>query len=92
MPDFVDFIGYSASVLSTIAFLPQAWYVIKTKDVKSISLATYSIFVASVVFWFIYGCFLQDMPIVLSNVVCIVLGSIILTYKLKDSRNIKNNK
>ncbi|MFT4143839.1 MAG: SemiSWEET transporter [Mobilitalea sp.] len=78
------FIGYTASVLSTIAFLPQAVYVIRSHDTKSISLLTYIIFVLSVVFWFVYGIILRDIPIIASNLVCIVLGSIILGYKIWD--------
>lgn len=77
-------IGYAASILSTIAFLPQAVYVIRTRDTQSISTATYTIFVLSVMFWFIYGILIHDMPIVLSNLVCIILGSIILIYKILD--------
>lgn len=81
----MELMGYGASILSTIAFLPQAIYVIKTKDTQSISLATYSIFVLSVVLWFFYGIFLNDLPIILSNLVCIVLGGIILGYKIKGT-------
>ena len=79
-----NFIGYAASILSTVAFLPQALYVIRTRDTQSISLLTYLIFVLSVVFWFLYGIILRDVPILASNLVCIVLGSIILFYKIFD--------
>lgn len=75
-------IGYGASVLSTIAFLPQAVYVIRTKDTASISLATYAIFVTSVILWFLYGMMLKDIPIIFSNMICILLGGIILLYKI----------
>lgn len=77
-------VGYAASVLSTIAFLPQAVYVIRTRDTQSISLATYFIFVLSVIFWFICGIALHDIPIVASNLICIILGGIILAYKVID--------
>lgn len=76
-------IGYAASILGTVAFLPQAIYVIRSKDTKSISLSTYVVFVCSVVLWFVYGILLRDIPIFSSNLVCIVLGSIILAYKLQ---------
>ncbi len=77
-------IGYTASVLSTIAFIPQAFYVMRTKDTQSISLPTYTIFVLSVIFWFIYGILIHDVPIVASNIICIVMGGIILWYKVKQ--------
>jgi len=77
----IEIIGYTASFLSTIAFLPQAIYVIRTKDTKSISLSSYTIFVLSVIFWLVYGIILRDIPIMLANAVCTILGGIILTYK-----------
>lgn len=86
---FEMIIGYSASILSTIAFLPQAIYVIRTRDTQSISLLTYSIFVLSVIFWFIYGIMLEDLPILLSNLVCIISGGVILYYKCYE-RKYKN--
>lgn len=82
MSNMVNIIGYSASILSTIAFLPQAYKVVRTKEVEGISLLTYTIFVASVILWFVYGVFINDIPIIASNIVCIVLGSVILWYKL----------
>lgn len=81
---FYHIIGYGASILSTIAFLPQAIYVIRTRDTNSISLATYAIFVTSVLLWFIYGILLKDVPIIFSNIICVFLGGIILTYKVMD--------
>ncbi len=89
MDFWFNFIGYTASVLSTIAFIPQAFYVVKTKDTRSISLPTYTIFVLSVIFWFVYGIMLRDMPIIASNVICIVMGMIILWYKAKDTLALK---
>lgn len=88
----VSVIGYTASVLSTIAFIPQALYVVKTKDTQSISLPTYTIFVLSVIFWFLYGIALNDIPIVASNIVCIIMGGIILWYKVKETLYTAKNK
>ncbi len=76
--------GYAASVLSTVAFLPQAVYVVRSRDTQSISLLTYAIFVLSVVLWFCYGLALHNIPIVWSNAVCIVFGGVILGHKLRD--------
>jgi len=77
-------VGYAASVLSTFSFIPQALYVVRTKDTQSISLPTYTLFVLSVVLWFIYGIFLRDIPIMASNIVSVVMGGIILWYKIKE--------
>lgn len=80
-------VGYLASLLSTIAFVPQAYLVVKTKNTKSISLHTYVVFVLSVAGWLTYGILLRDIPIIIANGVCLTMGSIILTYKLIDVWN-----
>lgn len=79
-------VGYLSSILSTIAFVPQAYLVVKTKNTQSISLHTYAVFVLSVAGWLTYGILLRDLPIIIANTVCLTMGSIILTYKLLDLR------
>lgn len=80
----IKFFGLAATITSTIAFLPQAIYVIRTKDTKSLSLAMYVIFVSSVVCWLMYGLLIKDAPIVVANIVCFAASSIILVYKIID--------
>ncbi|MFV0344480.1 MAG: SemiSWEET transporter [Anaerocolumna sp.] len=91
MEYFTVFIGLIATVTSTIAFLPQALYVIRTKDTKSLSLSMYIIFVTSVIAWEIYGLLLKDLPIIIANIVCIIASTIILYYKVMEVLNKKEN-
>ena len=81
--DWVKIVGYLAAAASTIAFLPQAFHTIKTKDTKGISLGMYLVFTFGVVMWLLYGIFLKDIPIIAANTITLVLTAIILVYKLK---------
>ena len=47
----IDFFGYSAALLTTIAFIPQAYKVIKTKDTKSLSLTMFLILTFGFLLW-----------------------------------------
>lgn len=80
----ISFTGIVATVTSTIAFLPQAIYVIRTRDTKSLSLSMYIVFVISVLSWEIYGILIKNLPIVIANIVCLIASSIILVYKLME--------
>ena len=81
--DWVKIVGYLAAAATTIAFLPQAFHTIKTKDTKGISLGMYLVFTFCVVMWLLYGIFLKDVPIIAANTITLVLTAIILVYKLK---------
>ncbi len=79
----MEWAGYLAAVMTTLAFVPQAAKTIRTKDTRSISLGMYVVFTIGIGFWLIYGIALDSMPMILSNIVTFVLSATILTMKLK---------
>lgn len=86
---FITYFGYIAAFCTTVAFIPQAIKVIKTKDTTSISLGMYVLFTIGVFFWLSYGLMKNDIPIIAANVVTLFFASIILTYKLKETLLLK---
>jgi MtN3 and saliva related transmembrane protein len=87
-----DFIGSLAATLTTVAFLPQAIYTFRTKDVSGISLGMYSTFTLGVTMWLLYGVLLEAWPIVIANSITTVLACAILYMKVKYRTNGKNHK
>ena len=84
MLDFiVKYIGFFAAFCTTIAFLPQAIKVFKSKSTKDISLYMFLIFTTGVLSWLVYGLIINDMPIILANAVTLILSFFILLYKIK---------
>ena len=81
--DWIKLTGYLAAAATTIAFLPQAFHTIKTKDTKGISLGMYLVFTFGVIMWLLYGIFTRDFPIICANTVTLVLTVIILVYKIR---------
>ena len=77
------YIGFFAAFCTTIAFLPQAIKVYKTKSTKDISLYMFLIFTIGVLSWLIYGLIINDWPVILANAVTLILSFFILIYKLK---------
>jgi MtN3 and saliva related transmembrane protein len=78
-----DLIGFAAAFLTTASFVPQALHTFRTKDVRGISLAMYSAFVAGILLWLVYGLLLGAWPIVIANAVTLSLATAILAMKLK---------
>lgn len=82
----MEWFGFIAGGIMTIATLPQITRVFKLKSAREISL----IFVASMVIgficWLTYGIFLQLFPLILWNSINIILFSVLLYAKLKYGR------
>jgi MtN3 and saliva related transmembrane protein len=79
----MEWAGYTAAAMTTLAFVPQAWKTIRTKDTRSISLGMYVVFTAGIAMWLVYGIALDSMPMILSNIVTFLLSATILGLKLK---------
>jgi len=79
----MEWTGYVAATLTTVAFLPQTIKTLRTKDTRGISLRMYVVFTAGVAMWLWYGFVLQSWPMILANVVTLALSTSILVMKLR---------
>jgi MtN3 and saliva related transmembrane protein len=79
----MEWAGYIAAVMTTLAFVPQAIKTIRSKDTRSISLGMYVVFTIGIGFWLVYGIALGSIPMILANIVTFLLSSTILAMKLK---------
>ena len=79
----LEWTGYIAATMTTLAFVPQAAKTIRTKDTRSISLGMYVVFTGGIAMWLVYGIALNSMPMILSNIVTFLLSATILAMKLK---------
>ncbi|QWD63435.1 SemiSWEET transporter [Polynucleobacter sp. MWH-UH2A] len=84
-PHQIDVIGYCAAFLTTIAFLPQAIWSWRTRDLSGISLGMYSLFTAGVGLWLVYGLIIEKWPLILANAMTFALALSILMLKLRHT-------
>lgn len=82
-----ELIGYFAASLTTVAFVPQAWKSWRTRDLSGISLPMYALFTLGVALWLAYGLAIGSIPIVIGNAVTLLLASVVLGLKLRESRS-----
>ena len=75
-------IGLAAATCTTLAFLPQAIKVVKTRQTKDLSLVMYSIFTLGVFLWLVYGILVKDAPLIIANIITGILAAIILIMKI----------
>ena len=82
----IEFFGYFAAILTTLAFLPQLIKTLKTKKAEDVSLITLIMFLTGVLSWIVYGYKIASIPILLANLITFVLNLLILIFKITFSK------
>jgi MtN3 and saliva related transmembrane protein len=83
MMEIITIIGLTAAAFTTIALLPQLIKVWKTKSTKDISTGMFSLYCGGVFLWFVYGVYLNDIPIMIANSLAFIQALVILMLKTK---------
>jgi MtN3 and saliva related transmembrane protein len=81
--DFITIIGLVAASFTTVSLLPQLLRIRKTKSAKDISTGMFSLFCGGVLLWFIYGLYINDVPIIIANGLAFIQTLAILAFKIK---------
>ena len=76
-------VGMAAGFLTTVAFVPQAAKIWKTRSAKDLSLPAFSVFTLGVALWLGYGVLKQELPIIVWNAVTLAIAGAILAMKRK---------
>ena len=87
MIDNIELIGLLAATLTTIAFIPQVFKVIKTKSSEGLSLTTYLIFIIGVGLWLIYGLIKSSISMIIGNGITFILAFLIIYYILRNKKS-----
>lgn len=90
--DYIEATGLAAAFFVTVANIPQAVKLIKTKSAKSLAASTYAMLLAGGILWVLYGIFKNDFPIILANSISGSLCGFILFVKLIELYKTKKKK
>ena len=82
----IEFYGYFAAILTTLAFLPQLIKTLKTRKAEDVSLITLIMFLTGVLSWIIYGYRISSIPILFANIITFILNMLILIFKITFSK------
>ena len=78
--NLIDVLGFSAGICVTLSVIPQILKVWKRKKVKDISLLTFSVLTFGIALWVIYGILKNDIPIIVTNLISLLLNSIMIYF------------
>lgn len=82
----VEIVGFIAGFCTAASQFPQAYKVIKTGDTQSISVGMYLIMTFGIFCWLVYGILLSNLPMILSNGLCIIPSLYILYITLRNQK------
>ncbi|HRG23172.1 MAG TPA: SemiSWEET transporter [Chitinophagaceae bacterium] len=78
-----DILGYAAGAVTAFTFLPQVVKTWKEKSAKDISLYMFLIAFVNEIMWLVYGFMIDNMVVILTNAVMLVMSGIMIGLKLK---------
>lgn len=81
--EFVDILGYSAGFITTLTFLPQVIKTWKEKSARDVSLMMFIIAAVNEVMWIAYGVLKNDMVIIITNAIVLVMSCTMIALKLR---------
>ena len=80
--NYIDLFGFSAALLTTIAFIPQLYKTWQTKSAEDVSLIMLILFIAGLICWIIYGLKIHSIPILVANIITFIFNFSILILKI----------
>ena len=85
--NYIDLFGFSAALLTTIAFLPQLYKTWKTKSADDVSLIMLILFITGLICWIIYALKIHSIPILVANIITFIFNFSILVLKISYREN-----
>lgn len=82
-PQAVQWLGFVAATLTTLAFVPQALLTWRQRRAEGVSLGMYALFTVGLALWLVYGIAIGAVPVIVSNAVTLVLALFILGMKVR---------
>ncbi len=86
---YENLFGFSAALLTTIAFLPQLFKTWQTKSAEDVSLIMLILFITGLICWIIYGLKIHSIPILIANIITFIFNFSILILKTTYRKSMK---
>ena len=84
MPSFAtELLGSLAACITTLCWVPQAMQILRTRETRSISLASQGAFATGTSLWFVYGILIGSWPVIIANGLTLLLVLAIIGLKLR---------
>lgn len=86
---FWEIVGYVAGICTATVFMPQTLKTIREKNVKGLSLFSYTIYIIGMIAWTAYGFYLHSLQMIIFNSISLVFAVIIAYMIIKYGKSEK---
>ena len=83
--EYIQYIGISAGVLTSVSMLPQLIKTFKEKEVEDLSLVMILTLMIGIAAWIWYGFLRNDLPIIFTNCFSFLLNAVLLFFRFRYS-------
>jgi MtN3 and saliva related transmembrane protein len=80
--NWIELMGHTGSLLSSLTFIPQVYKVWKTRRTQDLSLTMMLIVFSSTIVWVVYGIGLMLWPVIICNSFICLLSLLLIYFKL----------
>ena len=86
-----EIVGYAASFITSITFIPQVYFVYKRKSADDISYVTLYLNIFAGILWIIYGSYLESLQIIICDFIYSSVNLILIFQKIYYKNEIVSN-
>lgn len=81
--EFIEILGIVAGVCTSSSVIPQLVKTVKTKKAADVSPLMFMVLLTGNSLWVYYGINKEDMPIIATNILSVLLNATMLFFKFK---------
>jgi len=86
--NWTEILGFTAGTISAVTFLPQVIRTWKLKSARELSLLMICFITSSVSLWIVYGILINNIVIIYTNSIVLILSLFLIYFKYKFRNNI----
>ncbi|MFL5488349.1 MAG: SemiSWEET family sugar transporter [Gemmatimonadaceae bacterium] len=79
----LQYLGFIGGFLTVVSFLPQVIRTWRTRQTRDLSLGMFVLLVTASTLWIVYGVFIDDWSVIVTNVGMVALNGAIGVAKLR---------
>ena len=83
----IEIIGLFAASLTTFAFVPQVFKILKNRNSTGVSVSMYIIMLIGICIWLCYGFLIKSLAVIIANIISGILQLFIIFFALINKKN-----
>ncbi len=84
--NWIQVLGLTAGIFTSVAMVPQVVKTIKEKKAEDVSLKMLIALITGIALWVVYGFLRKDLPIIITNIFSMLVNVVMIVLRIKYKR------